>query len=103
MFGITKRLAMIVLSIWLIAKGLLAVTGASLPDGSFILNLLAIVAGSLILLQGRSWSEEIGMVLLGVWVLVTGLLSLVNIDIQSAGLILNLVAIAAGALILVRK
>lgn len=103
MFRITKRMAMIVLSIWLIATGLLAVTGASLPDGSLILNLLAVAAGVLILLQGRSWSEEIGMILLGVWVLATGLLSLVDITFQGHALILNLLAIAAGALILLGR
>ena len=103
MFGITKRVAMIVLSIWLIATGLLAVTGLTLPAASLILNLLAIGAGVLILMQGRSWSEEIGMVLLGVWVLATGLLSLVSISFQGLGLILNLLAVAAGALILLGR
>lgn len=103
MFGLSKRMAMIILSVWLIATGLLAVTDLSLPAGSLILDLLAIAAGVLILLQGRSWSEEIGMILLGVWVLATGLLSLVDISFQGRGLILNLLAIAAGALILLGR
>lgn len=103
MLGISKRIAMIVLSVWLILTGLFAVADIGFPSSSLVLNLLAIVAGVLILLQGQSWSAKIGMILLGVWLMVEGLFPLVDIGIRGVGLVVNLLAIAAGALILLEE
>lgn len=103
MLGLTKRIALIVLSIWLIATGLIALTGISFPGAGLILNLLAIAAGVLILLQGDSWSARIGMILLGVWLVAKGLLALVNVGVQGISVILNVLAIAAGVLILLEE
>jgi len=103
MFGLTKRVAMIVLSIWLVLTGLLSLTNIGFSGAGLVLNLLAIGAGVLILLQGESWPARIGMLLLGVWLTARGLLGLVNVGIQGIGLIMNLLAIAAGVLILVER
>jgi hypothetical protein len=103
MFGVTKRIAMIVLSIWLILTGLLALTNIGFTGAGLILNLLAIAAGVLILLQGESWSARIGMILLGAWLVARGLLALVDVGIQGVGPITNLLAIAAGVLILLER
>lgn len=103
MFGLTKRIALIVLSVWLILTGLFSLAGAGFSGAGLILNLLAIAAGVLILLQTDSWSARIGMILLGAWLVARGLLGVVDIGVQGIGMIMDLLAIAAGVLILVER
>ncbi len=103
MFGLTKRIALIVLGVWLLLTGLFPVAGISFSGSGLVLNVLAIAAGVLILMQGDSWPARIGMLLLGAWLVLTGLLAVVNVGIQGAGLILNLLALAAGVLILLER
>jgi len=43
---------------------------------------------------------KLGMLLLGIWLIMTGLLQVVQVPIPAIGMILSLLAIAAGALIL---
>jgi hypothetical protein len=47
--------------------------------------------------------KNLGMVLLGIWLIVTGLLSVVAIPIPAIGTILAVLAIAAGVLILLGR
>jgi hypothetical protein len=94
---------MIVLSVWLIATGLSALRGIGFSRAGPVLNLLAIAAGGLLLLQGGSWSAKIGMILLGVWLVARGLLALVDVSFPGMGLLVNLLAIAAGVLILLER
>ncbi|MGZ3940560.1 MAG: hypothetical protein ACXVBK_17450, partial [Flavisolibacter sp.] len=47
--------------------------------------------------------KNLGMLLLGIWLIVTGLLQVVSIHIPAIGTILALVAIAAGVLILLGR
>ena len=103
MLGLTKRIALIVLSVWLIATGLFSLADIGFSGAGLVLNLLAIAAGVLILLQGDSWPARIGMLLLGIWLTAKGLAALVGFSIQGVGLILNVLAIAAGVLILVEE
>lgn len=103
MFGLTKRIALIVLSVWLILSGLFSLTGAGFAGAGLILNLLAIVAGALLLLQADSWSARIGMILLGIWLVIRGLLGVVDVGLPGVGLIVDLLAIAAGVLILAKR
>ena len=49
--------------------------------------------------RSRTW----GMPLLGVWLILTGLLPLLRVDIPQSGLILELLAIVAGILILLGR
>ena len=48
-------------------------------------------------------SKKLGMLLLGIWLIVTGLLQVVSIPIPAIGMILALLAIAAGVLILLER
>ncbi len=50
-----------------------------------------------------SMTKKLGMQLLGIWLVVTGLLQVVSIPIPSIGTILAVLAIAAGALIMFGK
>lgn len=49
------------------------------------------------------FTKKIGMTLLAVWVLATGLLSVISIDIPFIGIIMGILAIAAGVLLLFGK
>ena len=44
-----------------------------------------------------------GMLLLGIWLIVTGLVPLANIQIEGLGTLLNVLAIAAGVMLLRAK
>jgi hypothetical protein len=48
-------------------------------------------------------TKNMGMLLLGIWLIVTGLLHVVSIPIAAIGTILALLAITAGVLILVGR
>lgn len=48
-------------------------------------------------------SKNLGKLLLGIWLIVTGLMQVVSIPIPSIHIILAMLAIAAGALIVIDK
>jgi hypothetical protein len=48
-------------------------------------------------------TKNLGMLLLGIWLIVTGLLQVVTIQIPAIGIILALLAIIAGVLILMGR
>lgn len=100
-----RNLGMILLAIWLIATGLLPLLNISFPSSGPILAILAIAAGVLLLLEGRrvKLSKNLGRLLLAIWLIATGLLQLLNITFPASGLILAILAIAAGVLLLIRR
>jgi hypothetical protein len=48
-------------------------------------------------------TKNLGMLLLGIWLILTGLLTLLRLTIPESGLILAVLAIAAGVLILLGR
>ena len=48
-------------------------------------------------------TKNLGMLLLGVWLIVQGLIPLLNLSFSGLGTLLAVVAIAAGALIIVGR
>jgi hypothetical protein len=48
-------------------------------------------------------ASNTGMLLLGIWLVLTGLLPFLRLDIQALPLLMNVLAIAAGAMILMNK
>jgi uncharacterized membrane protein YccF (DUF307 family) len=48
-------------------------------------------------------SKKLGMILLGIWLILTGLLQVANIQIPDIGIVLGILAIAAGGLILLDR
>ena len=103
MFGLSKRIALIVLAVWLVATGLFALIDLTFTGSGLVLNIVAFVAGVLILLQGDSWSAKIGMILLGVWLVLRGLVAVAGVSFQGSSLVLNLLAVGAGVLILLEE
>jgi hypothetical protein len=64
------------------------------------LALLAIAAGVVILLKPVKPTTKLGVLLLGIWLIATGLLPLVGVRIPASDIILALLAIVAGIVIL---
>lgn len=95
----------ILLSIWLILTGLLPLLSLNFPASGTLLALLAIAAGILLLLplRGTRLSKNLGMLLLGIWLILTGLLPLLSLTFPASGTILALLALAAGVLLLLRR
>ena len=48
-------------------------------------------------------TRNIGMLLLGIWLIATGLIPLLNLSFSGLGTIMAILAIAAGALIIVGR
>jgi hypothetical protein len=48
-------------------------------------------------------TKNLGMLLLGIWLIVTGLIPLLNLSLSGLGTLMAIVAVAAGALILVGR
>jgi hypothetical protein len=49
------------------------------------------------------FTKSIGMLLLGIWLIVTGLIPLLNLSFSGLGTLMAVLALAAGALIIVGK
>ena len=101
-----NRLGILLAAIWLILTGLVGL-GVAIP--AIVLNLLAIAAGVLLLLEGRVGSgrratgRDIGRILLAVWLILTGLLPFLGNPLPSQGLIMAILAVAAGVLLLIGR
>ena len=48
-------------------------------------------------------TKNLGMLLLGIWLIITGLIPLLNLSLAGLGTLMAVLAIAAGALILVGR
>jgi hypothetical protein len=92
---------MFLLGIWLILEGLLPLLRITIPFSDTLLALLAIAAGVVILLRPVKPTTKLGVLLLGIWLIATGLLPSLNLNIPASDIILALLAIAAGIVILV--
>ena len=100
---LTKNLGLFLLSIWLILMGLLSLLRITIPFSDSILALLAIAAGVVILLRPVKPTSRLGVLLLGIWLIATGLLPLLGLNIPASDIIVALLAVAAGILILLRR
>jgi hypothetical protein len=98
--NVNQNLGVILLAIWLIVTGLLALLNANFPGDSFVLALLAVAAGILILLKPSSLHRSIGGILLSIWLIVSSLITLLGLTFPTQELIMGLLAIAAGVLLL---
>jgi hypothetical protein len=106
---LSDNLGMILLSIWLIASGALTLFNVNFPASDTILAVLAVAAGLLILLGGKrgrlrlSKNLNLGMLLLSIWLIVTGAITLFNVSFPASGTILAILAMATGLLLLLKR
>ncbi len=101
--AVNKKLGMLLLGILLIALGVLSIVAMRVSGLGLILDIFAIVTGVVIIIAlGRvSGALEIGMLLLGIWLIIWGLFPIIGVSFSGLGLLLAVLAIAAGILILI--
>ncbi len=99
----SKKTGMLLLGILLIALGALSLVATRISGLDLVLHIFSIVTGVVIIIAlGRvKGLGEIGMLLLGIWLVLSGLLPLLGITFSALGLIMTILAIAAGVLILI--
>ncbi len=99
-----KKFANILLGVWLVVTGLVHLGGIRFSASGTILAVLGAVTGILLLLADQSeklWAR-IGSILLGLWLLANGLLTVFHIHFSGSGVVLAVLAAVAGVLVLLR-
>jgi hypothetical protein len=96
------KLGVVLFAVWLTLSGLLPLLDVRVSESGTWLALLAVAAGALILLgvSRQGWTQETGMLLLGVWLLAAGLIEVVDLSFSHRDTLFNVLAVAAGVLVL---
>ena len=104
MSGGTRNLGVLLLSLWLMLTGLSTLVALSFAGLSLILSLLSLAAGVLVLAgaAGRV-GRSLGMLLLGVWLIISGLMGFATFTLPYLRTLLALLVLVAGVLILVDR
>lgn len=99
---LTKKPGLILLAAWLILTGLLPLLNLSFTGSDLLLNILALAAGVLLIWRPLPFSgkRKTEFLLLGIWLIFTGLMGLLSLSFRFSDLIHNLLAAAAGVFLL---
>jgi hypothetical protein len=102
-----SKLGLILMGLWLILTGLIEVTGVAFEASELVLQILALVAGVSILVDWMRLgsvmqpTRALGMSMLGVWLMLSSLLPLLELtDVSLMTTIWALLAILVGLLLL---
>ncbi len=100
-----KKVANVLLGAWLVLTGLIALTDFNFRSSVQILAIVAVVTGILLLLADRSEkiSERAADLVLGIWLILMGLIPLFQVRFRGSHAVLEVLAVAAGVLVLIRK
>jgi hypothetical protein len=100
-----KKWGTLLLAIWLVVTGLVALTGLSFAGMGVVLSLLAIAAGVLLLVEGgpRRLTQNVGILLLAAWLILGGAATLLDFSFAAGSTLLALLAIAAGVVLFLRR
>lgn len=101
--GRINNLGLFLLAIWLVADSLVRLLNISFTGSDVILSLLALAAGVVILLGARKLSHNLGLLVLSIWLILTGLLPLISLSFDGLSVVMALLALAAGVLLLLRR
>jgi hypothetical protein len=95
---IEAGLGMALFAVWLIATGIFDLVSVGGTVIGILLDLLALAAGVVMLMRmpGGKLSSKLSALLPGIWLIATGLIGLINLSFTSMGIIMALLAIAAG-------
>jgi len=95
----------ILLGIWLVLTGLVNLGGISFLKNGIILAVLGIVTGILFFIADSSEKigAHLGSILLGVWLVAGGLVSLFHVRFTGSNVILAVLAVAAGVTVLITR
>lgn len=100
-----KKLGNILLGVWLILSGLIALTAFNFSGSSTILAITAVLAGALLILAdwGEKFSAHVANFVLGGWLILAGLIPLIGIHFRGSHAVLEALAIMAGVLVIIRR
>lgn len=100
-----KTWANILLGIWLVLTGLVHLGGVSFSKSGTILAVLGVVTGILFFIADSSEQigKQMGSILLGTWLVAGGLMSLFHVRFIGSGVILSVLAVAAGVMVLITR
>jgi hypothetical protein len=101
--GITKDVGVILLAIWLIFTGLFSLLPLRFGGLEVVTAALALAAGAILLFSSGYIKARIGIILLSLWLILTALMTLVALSFNRSSLIMGIIAIAAGALLLIQR
>ncbi|MBN1992287.1 MAG: hypothetical protein JW953_06255 [Anaerolineae bacterium] len=98
------KLGTFLLATWLILTGLIPLLNLNIPSGELILAVIAIVAGLLIILDIREKpTQNLGRLLLSVFLILIGLFNLLGVTFQAKDMVLAVLAVIAGVLLLLGR
>ena len=98
------QLGTIFLAIWLILTGLNSLLNFDIPQGGTILAVLALVTGILLIAEVRgAISRNLGRLLLGIYLILLGLIPILNLTFPGDLVVLAVLATAAGVLLLLGR
>lgn len=99
-----RNLGLLLLAVWLVLTGVLAVATLGAGWVDIVMAILAIAAALLLFAALRTGPlGELGMLLLAIWLFLTGLISLVGLSFSGLGIVMGLLALIAGILLLVGR
>lgn len=98
-----KKWSVLLLCIWLIVVGVVALLNLTFGGMDIIIPALGIVAGILLLLAGKALKDfhPIGVLLLAIWLIVSGAVAIFKLAFNGLPIILGILAIAAGVFIII--
>ena len=99
----SENLSTLLVAVYLIVTGVVSILGIHIAVLSNLIPLIALVAGLLLLIGTGKLPKSLGIVLLGVWLILKGLMPFVYISIPYFAFLTDGFAIAAGILILLRR
>ena len=98
---LTKRLTFILLAVFLILAGLAGFVSA-LSGLNILIAILALAAGILILVKSPGISYSYGWIAAAIYLILRGLLGIVDFGFSGMGTIMAILALAAGVLLLIK-
>lgn len=100
--NIANNAGLILLAIWLVASGLITVFDFKFLYSNLVMAIIAILSGILILFRIRDprASINLGLLLLSVWLILTGLFGLLSVSFPAGTVVMAVLGLAAGVLLL---
>lgn len=101
----TDKLGAVLLAVWLIFTGLIGLLSLSFNGIEVVMGVLALAAGVLLLLGGTriKASAQWGFWVLSAWLILQGVFVLFNLSFAGNEVLLAVLALVAGALILLER
>jgi hypothetical protein len=90
---------------WLVLTGLIGLTDFNFRGSAQILAIIAVAAGIILILADRNekLSSRAPDLVLGAWLVLVGLMPLLNLRFRGSHAVLEVLAVVAGILVLIRR